>query len=64
MVPQQPPTSLSGLLANKLAPKPANPQDQGVIFSSYHEVKSVSLDAVPEATFEVPTDYKKVEGNK
>jgi hypothetical protein len=59
--PEEPPTSLSGLLANKLAPKPSSSQDQGVIFSSYHEVKSVSLDAVPEATFEVPTDYKKVE---
>ncbi len=62
--PEEPPTSLSGLLASKLAPKPANPQDAGVMFSSYHEVKSVSLDAVPEATFEVPTDYKKVEGKK
>jgi hypothetical protein len=59
--PERPPTSLSGLIANKLAPKPSSSQDQGVIFSSYHEVKSVSLDAVPEATFEVPTDYKKVE---
>ena len=59
--PQEPPTGLSSLIANKLAPKPSSSQDQGVIFSSYHEVKSVTLDAVPEATFEVPTDYKKVE---
>ena len=63
--PEQPPTSLSGLLANKLAPKPASkPKDEGVIFSSYQEVKSVSLDAVPEPDFEIPTGYKKVEGKK
>jgi hypothetical protein len=59
--PEPAPTTLGGLLANKLAPKPTAPQDQGVLFSSYSEVKSVSLDAVPEATFEVPADYKKVE---
>jgi hypothetical protein len=59
--PEPAPTTLGGLIANRLAPKPTAPQDQGVLFSSYQEVKSVSLDAVPEATFEVPADYKKVE---
>ena len=50
--PEEPPTSLGGLLANKLAPKPSsNPQDAGVMFSSHHEVKSVSLDAVPATAF-------------
>jgi hypothetical protein len=59
---EQPPSGLSGLIASKLTPKPAaKPKDEGVIFSSYHEVKSVSLDAIPETTFEVPADYKKVE---
>jgi hypothetical protein len=59
--PEEPPTSLGGLIANKLAPKPSAPQDQGVFFSSHHEVKSVSLDAVPETSFEIPDGYKKVE---
>jgi hypothetical protein len=60
--PEQPPTSLGGLIANKLTPKPAaKPKDEGVIFSSYYEVKSVSLDAVPETDFEIPTGYKRVE---
>ena len=31
------------------------------MFSSYLEVKSISLDAVPETEFEVPDGYKKVE---
>jgi hypothetical protein len=60
--PEPAPTSLGGLIANKLTPKPAaKPQDEGVIFSSYQEVKSVSLDAVPETDFEIPAGYKKVE---
>jgi hypothetical protein len=63
--PEQPPTSLGGLIANKLAPKPASkPKDEGVIFSSYQEVKSVSLDATPDQDFEIPAGYKKVEGKK
>jgi hypothetical protein len=59
--PEEPPTSLSGLVANKLAPKPPAAPDQGVVFSSYHEVKSVSLDAISETTFEIPDGYKKAE---
>jgi hypothetical protein len=63
--PEPAPTSLGGLIANRLAPKPAaKPKDEGVIFSSYQETKSVSLDAVPETEFEIPAGYKKVEGSK
>jgi hypothetical protein len=62
--PEEPPTSLSGLIANKIAKqvvKDDKPKEEGVMFSSYHEVKSVSLDAIPETAFEVPDGYKKVE---
>jgi hypothetical protein len=59
--PEPAPTTLGGLIANRLAPKPTAPQDQGVLFSSYQEVKSVSLDAVPGTEFEIPDGYKKVE---
>jgi hypothetical protein len=58
---EPPPTSIGGLIANKLTPKPAAKSDEGVIFSSYLEVKSMSLDAIPETDFEIPTGYKKVE---
>jgi hypothetical protein len=58
---EEPPTGLGGLIANKLAPKPPASPGQGVVFSSYHEVKSVSLDAIPETAFEIPEGYKKVE---
>jgi len=62
--PEEPPTSLSGLIANKIAKqivKDEKPKEEGVMFSSYHEVKSVSLDAIPETAFEIPDGYKKVE---
>jgi hypothetical protein len=62
--PEPPPTSLSGLIANKIARQVAadsKPNEEGVLFSSYSEVKSVSLDALPADGFEVPTGYKKVE---
>jgi hypothetical protein len=59
--PEPPPTSIGGLIASKLTPKPAAKTDEGVLFSSYQEVKSVSLDAVPETEFEIPDGYKKVE---
>ena len=62
--PEEPPTSLGGFIGNKIAKqiaKDEKPKEEGVMFSSYHEVKSISLDAVPETTFEVPADYKKVE---
>ena len=64
--PEPAPTSLGGLIANKLAPKPAagKPKEEGVIFSSRYEVKSVSLDALPAEGFEIPAGYKKVEGKK
>jgi hypothetical protein len=60
---EEPPTSLGGLIGNKIAKSiaPSKPKEEGVMFSSYHEVKSVSLDALPETTFEVPDGYKKVE---
>jgi hypothetical protein len=62
--PEPVPTSLSGLIANKIARDVAadnKPKEEGVFFSSYHEVKSVSLDALPEPNFEIPAGYKKVE---
>jgi hypothetical protein len=61
--PEEPPTSLGGLIGNKIAKSiaPSKPKEEGVMFSSYQEVKSISLDAVPETTFEVPDGYKKVE---
>jgi hypothetical protein len=64
--PEPAPTSLGGLIANKLAQKAASdkPKEEGVLFSSYHEVKSLSLDALPDQDFEIPAGYKKVEGKK
>ena len=65
--PEEPPTSLGGYIGNKIAKQTAKdnkPKEEGVMFSSYHEVKSISLDAVPETTFEIPDAFKKVEGNK
>jgi hypothetical protein len=61
--PEEPPTSLGGLLGKQIAKSltPDKPKDEGVMFSSYLEVKSISLDAVPETVFEVPDGYKKVE---
>ena len=62
--PEEPPTSLGGFIGNKIAKQVAadsKPREEDVIFSSYHEVKSVSLDAIPETAFEVPDGYKKVE---
>lgn len=64
--PEEPPTSLGGFIGNKIAKSiaPSKPKEEGVMFSSYQEVKSISLDAVPETTFEVPDGYKKVEEKK
>jgi hypothetical protein len=65
--PEEPPTSLGGFIGNKIAKqivKDDKPKEEGVMFSSYHEVKSVSLDAIPETTFEIPDGYKKVEDKK
>jgi hypothetical protein len=64
--PEPAPTSLGGLIANKLARQATSdkPKEEGVLFSSYHEVKSVSLDAVTETNFEIPDGYRKVEGHK
>jgi hypothetical protein len=62
--PEEPPTSIGGFIGNKIARqivKDEKPKEEGVMFSSYREVKSISLDAVPETTFEVPDGYKKVE---
>ncbi|MBN2464854.1 hypothetical protein JXD38_04435 [candidate division WOR-3 bacterium] len=57
------PRSLRGLIGKEIAKNivPAKPKDEGVVFSSYQEVKSVSLDAIPETAFEIPDGYKKVE---
>jgi hypothetical protein len=63
----QPSSSLGGLLANKIAQKiaPEKPKsEEGVIFASYLEVKSVSLDAAPDQDFEIPAGYKKVEAKR
>ena len=61
--PEPAPRSLHGLIGKELAKSmtPDKPKDEGVIFSSYQEIKSVSLDAVPETDFEIPDGYKKVE---
>jgi len=62
--PEEPPTSLGGFIGNKIArqiAKDEKPKEEGVMFSSYHEVKSISLDAVPETEFEIPTGYKRVD---
>jgi hypothetical protein len=62
--PEEPPTSLGGFIGNKIAKqivKDEKPKEEGVMFSSYHEVKSISLDAVPETEFEIPTGYKRVD---
>jgi hypothetical protein len=63
--PEPAPTGLRGMIANKLVPKPAaKPTEENVVFSSYHEVKSVSLDPISETEFEIPDGYKKVEEKK
>lgn len=64
--PQPAPRSLGGLIARELAQKSASskPKEENVIFSSYYEVKSVSLDSIPETEFEIPTGFKKVEEKK
>jgi hypothetical protein len=61
--PEPAPRSLRGLIGKEIAKSmtPDKPKEEGVIFSSYLEVKSVSLDAIPETEFEVPDGYKKVE---
>jgi hypothetical protein len=65
--PEEPPTSIGGFIGNKIAKqiaKDEKPKEEGVMFSSYHEVKSISLDALPETSFEVPDGFKKVEEKK
>jgi hypothetical protein len=64
--PEEPPTSLGGLIGNRIAKSmtPDKPKEEGVMFSSYHEVKLVSLDAVPETDFEIPAGFKKIEEKK
>lgn len=61
--PEPAPRSLRGLIGKELAKSmtPDKPKDEGVIFSSYQEIKSVSLDAIPETEFEIPEGYKKAE---
>ena len=61
--PEESSTSLGGLIGKKIAQSiaPSKPKEGGILFSSYHEVKSVSLDTVPETGFEIPDGYKKVE---
>jgi hypothetical protein len=62
-----PPPSLggmSGFVANKIAKsvvkEPEKPQAD-VLFSSYTELKSVAVSAVPPEDFEIPAGYKKAE---
>jgi hypothetical protein len=59
--PEPRPGSLGGMLADKLAqkiaPQPAK-SDEGVVFSSYLELKSVSVGPLPDSDFEVPAGYK------
>jgi len=64
--PEEPPTSIGGFIGNKIAKSiaPSKPKEENVIFSSYYEVKSVSLDSIPETSFEIPEGYKKVEEKK
>ncbi len=62
--PEEPPSGLGGLIANKIAKQVAaesKPKEEDVVFSSYHEVKSVSPDAITKANFEIPEGYKKAE---
>jgi hypothetical protein len=61
--PEPAPRSLHGLIGKEIAKSMTSdkPKDEGVIFSSYQEIKSVSLDAVPETEFEIPDGYKKAE---
>ena len=61
--PEPAPRSLRGLIGKEIAKSmtPDKPRDEGVVFSSYQEIKSVSLDAIPETQFEIPDGYKKVE---
>jgi hypothetical protein len=47
--------NLGGMLANKIASN----QENGVGFSSYREIRAISVGAVPDSHFEVPTGYKK-----
>jgi len=64
--PEPAPRSLRGLIGKEIAKSmtPDKPKDEGVIFSSYQEIKSVSLEAIPETEFEIPDGYKKVEEKK
>lgn len=48
---------ISKALEDKLTPKP---QEQGVVFESYLEVKSIAIGPIPEKVFEVPEGYKKL----
>ncbi len=53
---------LRGMLANKIAKAVVKDQPKekpDILFSSYHEVKSVTIADVPAAEFEVPAGYKK-----
>ncbi len=61
--PEPAPRSLRGLIRQEVAKSitPDKPKDESVIYSSYQEIKSVSLDAVPETEFEIPDGYKKAE---
>ncbi len=55
---------LRGMLANKIAKAIAKDQPReksDVVFSSYHEVRSVTVTDVPSSEFEVPSGYKKVD---
>lgn len=48
---------LSRKIANAVAPKPKNPND-GMLFSSYNELKAVRVETLPAERFAVPAGYK------
>jgi hypothetical protein len=58
----EPSGGISGMLANKIAQKIAPQKSEpDVFFSSYYELKSVAVTTLPDADFEVPAGYKKVQ---
>lgn len=58
----EPSGGISGMLANRIAQKMApKKSEQDVLFSSYYELRSVAVGTLPDADFEVPAGYKKVQ---
>jgi hypothetical protein len=53
--------NLSGIISNKIADKLTSPEPN-TVFAAYTEIKSISVSALPDKDFEVPENYKKIEG--